>query len=171
MYIVEECGLEEFHGCKYVLLFFSAGWCPPCEQFLQVIKDFYSEVNIDQKLIEVLYISSDKTEADFKETYAKMPWMTVSYSNALHKNLISKYEITGVPIIYVMEAQSGFIITKKGRKDICDLGVGCMKTWNDEMPGMMAKVKHLNEGAAVVEAKRLKDEEEAKKKAAAEKDD
>ena len=104
LYIVEDCGLEEFHGCKYVLLFFSAGWCPPCEQFLQVIKDFYSEVNIDQKLIEVLYISSDKAESEFKETYAKMPWLTVPYSNPLHKSLISKFEITGVPIIYVMEA-------------------------------------------------------------------
>ena len=104
MYLVEECSLEEFAGCKYVLLFFSAGWCPPCEQFLQVIKDFYSEVNIDQKLIEVLYISSDKLEADFKETYAKMPWLTVPYSNPLHKNLIAKYEIVGVPMIYVLDA-------------------------------------------------------------------
>jgi len=46
-----------------------------------------------------------------------------------------------------------------------------MKTWKDEMPGMMAKMKHLNEGAAIVEAARLAAEEEAKKKAAAEKDD
>ena len=70
-----------------------------------------------------------------------------------------------------MEANTGFIITKKGRKDICDLGVGCMKNWAEEMPDMQAKVKHLTEGAAVVEAARLAAEEEAKRKAAAEKDD
>ena len=47
VYAVEDCKIEEFSGAKFVLLFFSAGWCPPCEQFLQVLKDFYSEVNID----------------------------------------------------------------------------------------------------------------------------
>lgn len=154
-----------------MLLFFSAGWCPPCEQFLQVIKDFYSEVNIDQKTIEVIYVSSDKTETDFKETYAKMPWLTVPYSNPLHKSLVQKYEVVGVPVIFVMDAQSGFIISKKGRKDICDLGIGCIKAWKDEMPGMMEKTKHLNEGAATVERARLAAEAEAKRKAAAEKDD
>jgi len=136
-----------------------------------VIKDFYSEVNIDQKLIEVVYVSSDKSEQDFKETYARMPWMTFSYSNALHKQLIKQYEIVAVPIIFVMDAETGFIISKKGRKDICDLGVGCMKNWEQELPGMMAKMKHLNEGAAVVEKARIAAEEEAKRKAAAEKDD
>lgn len=85
LYIVEECGVEEFADCKYVLLFFSAGWCPPCEQFLQVLKDFYSEVNIDRKMIEVMYISADHGDPEFRETYAKMPWITVSYSNPLHK--------------------------------------------------------------------------------------
>jgi nucleoredoxin len=125
----EECNVDEFAGCKYVLLFFSAGWCPPCEQFLQVLKDFYNEVNIDQKQIEVLYISSDRTEDDFKESYKRMPWLTVPFANPMHKNLIKKYDIVGVPIIFVLDAQTGFIITKKGRKDICDLGVGCIKAW------------------------------------------
>lgn len=90
-----------------------------------------------------MYISSDKSEADFKETYAKMPWMTVSYNNQLHKDLISKYDITGVPLVYVMEAKSGFIITKKGRKDICDLGIECMKTWQSEMPGALKMTNRL----------------------------
>ena len=81
LYIVEECNPEEFAGCKYILLFFSSGWCPPCEQFLQVLKDFYSEVNIDKKVIEVFYVSRDKSEDEFKKSYAKMPWITVPFNN------------------------------------------------------------------------------------------
>ena len=61
-YKIEECTTEHFEGLRYVLLFFSAGWCPPCEQFLQVLKDFYNEVNIDERILEVIYVSCDKSE-------------------------------------------------------------------------------------------------------------
>ena len=82
--IFENCTTEEFEGCKYVLLFFSAGWCAPCEQFLQVLKDFYGEVNIEEKKIEVLYISSDKNKTEWEESYAKMPWLSYRYEDPRH---------------------------------------------------------------------------------------
>ena len=72
----EECGIDEWSGATFTLLFFSAGWCPPCEQFLQVLKDFYSEVNIGKKDVEVIYVSSDNSDSEWRETYAKMPWLT-----------------------------------------------------------------------------------------------
>jgi len=62
LYIVEECHLDQVAECKFVLLFFSAGWCAPCEQFLQVLKDFYSEVNLTEKVVEILYVSCDNDE-------------------------------------------------------------------------------------------------------------
>ena len=117
-----------------MLLFYSAGWCPPCEQFLQVLKDFYSEVNIDKKMIEVFYVSKDKSEDEFKKNYAKMPWITVPFSNQLHSNLVDKFAITGIPMLLVLDAKTGFLISRKGRKDICDLGVGSIKSWTDEIP-------------------------------------
>lgn len=41
-----------------------------------------------------------------------------------------------------------------------------MKNWEEEMPDMQAKVQHLEEGAAIVEAARIEAEkEEARKKA------
>ena len=33
-YAVEECDKTEFANCKFVLLFFSAGYCYPCLDFL-----------------------------------------------------------------------------------------------------------------------------------------
>ena len=49
----------------------------------------------------------------------------------------------GVPMVLVLDAQTGFLISKKGRKDICDLGIGCMKNWAEEKPDMEATVSHL----------------------------
>ena len=33
LYLVQDCNTEEFAGVKFLLLFFSYGECPPCEQF------------------------------------------------------------------------------------------------------------------------------------------
>ena len=68
-------------------------------------------------------------------------------------------------MVFVCEANSGFLISKKGRKDICDLGVGCMKNWGEEMPDMLATVKHLKDGRAKVDERLRLEKEAAEKKA------
>ena len=73
-------------------------------------------------------------------------------------------------MVLVLDSNTGFLISKKGRKDICDLGVGCIKNWCDETPDMLAKVEHLTKGSRIVEEKRAKDEAEAKRKAKEEKE-
>ena len=118
-------------------------------------------------MVEIIYISSDKTEQDFKEAYAKMPWLTFPYSSDMHQKLKDKYEIIGVPMVYVLDAQNGFLITKKGRKDICELGVSCMKNWVEEYQDELKKQGHLKWGFIKVEEERkrkAKEEEERKKK-------
>ena len=133
-------------------------------QFTQVLKDFYHEVNIDGKVIEVLYISFDKNEADFKEAYAKMPWLTYRFENEMHKKIREYYDIKGVPYVYVLDPHTGFLISKKGRKDICDLGVTCMKNWADEISEQKTKQQLLREGFAIAEEYRIKKEAEEKRK-------
>lgn len=107
-----------------------------------------------------MYISADKSEQEFRETYAKMPWISQTYNHPIHQKLREKFCIEGVPMIFVADAKTGFIITKKGRKDICDLGVSCMKNWEEEEADMLAKVQHLTEGYLHVEDVRMKKEEE-----------
>ena len=71
LFHVEECGVEDFkHTHRYLGLLFSASWCPPCKSFLSILKEFYSEVNVDSKQFEVLYVSLDRTEEEYKEHYA-----------------------------------------------------------------------------------------------------
>ena len=83
---------------------------------------------------------------------------------------MEKYQIKGVPIVFVCDAKTGFVITYKGRKDICELGVSCMKHWAEEKGDMEDKVQHLNEGKAIVEEVRKKAEEEEARKKQAEKE-
>ena len=73
-------------------------------------------------------------------------------------------------MVLVLDATTGFLISKKGRKDICDLGIGCMKNWADEEGDMKVTVSHLREGKAKVDARVKAEEEEAERKRKEEKE-
>ena len=68
-----------------------------------------------------------------------MPWLTYPFSSQKHADLKAKFEIIGVPMVVVCDAESGFAITKKGRKDIFDLGTACIKNWHEDMPAAKKK--------------------------------
>ena len=59
LFITEECGIDEIKSSRFLGLLFSANWCPPCKCFLTILKDFYSEVNIDSKNCEIIYMPMD----------------------------------------------------------------------------------------------------------------
>ena len=79
LFNIDDCGIDEIKNASFLGLLFSANWCPPCKCFLSILKDFYSEVNIDKKKCEILYVPTDKNEDDFKEHYAHMPWLSLPY--------------------------------------------------------------------------------------------
>ena len=62
----EEATLATVTDAKYLGLFFSAGWCPPCKLMLKPLKDFYSDINMEKKQMEILYIPADKKEETWK---------------------------------------------------------------------------------------------------------
>ena len=72
-------------------------------------------------------------------------------------------------MVLVCDAETGFMITKKGRKDIFDIGVNCLRNWKEDMPNAMRKEAIIRHGKSIVDA-RLAAEQEAKKKLDAEKD-
>ena len=96
-----------------------------------------------------------------------MPWLTYRYDergNDMHSKLKARFDIKGVPMVFVLEPTTGFLISKKGRKDICDLSVSCLKNWSEEIQDQQAKQEKLREGFAIVEEIRKKQEEEERKK-------
>ncbi|MGH0169812.1 UNVERIFIED_CONTAM: hypothetical protein FKN15_075811 [Acipenser sinensis] len=61
---------EEALRNKVVGLYFSAGWCPPCRDFMPILCDFYTELveeNDPPAQFEIVFISSDKTAEDMVE--------------------------------------------------------------------------------------------------------
>ena len=73
-------------------IYFSAHWCPPCRQFTPQLISFYNNVNKTQKEIEIVFVSSDQEEGEFKGYFAEMPWTAVPYDFEGREDLSENFE-------------------------------------------------------------------------------
>jgi nucleoredoxin len=100
---------------KTVFFYFSASWCPPCRGFTPQLIDFY-HAHAEKKNFEVLLVSWDEAMEDFKDYYAKMPWLALPFED--HKGmelLTTGFDVKSIPTLMGVDADSGKIITTQGR--------------------------------------------------------
>jgi len=94
---------------KYILLYFSAHWCPPCRAFTPKLVNFYNEKK--QGDFEVIFISSDRNkkamQAYMKET--SMPWPAIQFDKIKKSNLRS-YAGNGIPCLVLLD-QTGKVLS------------------------------------------------------------
>jgi thiol-disulfide isomerase/thioredoxin len=89
----EEATLGAVTESKYLGLFFSAGWCPPCKLMMKPLKDFYTDINMEKKQFEVLYVPVDKKEETWRQHYNQMPWLSLPFNDKRCQSLMDKYQI------------------------------------------------------------------------------
>lgn len=144
-------------SAKIVGFYFSAHWCPPCRAFTPKLVEFYCDLKKEFKDIEIVFVSSDKGEAEMMTymTEATMPWLAVPYgsaaANALKKIKKEELESNGIPLLVIV--RDGQMITKNGREDVQSLGLKAYQKW-------------LNAGDAPEEKAAEKTEEKGVEKAA-----
>ena len=98
-------------------LYFSAHWCPPCRNFTPKLKNFYEVVNKNQKQIEIIFVTSDKSEAEFNEYFGSMPWISLPFKDESIDNLKQTFEVMGIPTFLVFNNE-GKLIDDKARTTV-----------------------------------------------------
>ena len=98
-------------------LYFSAHWCPPCRNFTPKLKNFYEVVNKNQKQIEIIFITSDKSEAEFNEYFGSMPWISLPFKDESIDILKQTFEVMGIPTFLVFNSE-GKLIDDKARTTV-----------------------------------------------------
>ena len=98
-------------------LYFSAHWCPPCRGFTPKLINFYNVVNKNNKQLEIIFVSSDKSEAEFNEYYNSMPWLSIPFKDESIQNLKETFEIMGIPTFLVFNSD-GKLIDGKARTTV-----------------------------------------------------
>lgn len=89
---------------RVVLLYFSAGWCPPCHQFTPKLVEFYN-AHGGGKDFEVIFVSSD-ADAEKMQAYAdeyKMPWLAVKHDQTKASGLQERYAGNGIPDLEMLD--------------------------------------------------------------------
>ena len=105
---------------KIIGLYFSASWCPPCRKFTPILSTFYEDLIEYYDDIEIIYISSDKTNIEFNEYWENMTFPALSYDNREKKEeLVKKYNVDKIPTLIFIN-QNDELITKDGKKNIED---------------------------------------------------
>lgn len=52
---------DAFKDAKIIGLYFSKKDCAPCQKFTPIFSELYNEMNVEEKVFEVVYLSGDKT--------------------------------------------------------------------------------------------------------------
>ena len=94
----------------YLLIYFSAHWCPPCRQFTPKLVNFYNSYG-ENRPFDLVFVSSDRSEKDMfaymRET--KMPWPAMQFKGAAASRLSKHYAGSGIPCL-VLISPSGKVL-------------------------------------------------------------
>merc|ERR1712057_35189 len=111
---------EALGGNDAIAIYFSAHWCPPCRGFTPELAKIYNGLRAAGKKLEIVFASSDKDEASFKEYFAEMPWLALPYSDRQAKDALSKkFKVQGIPTLVFVDKE-GKTITTDGRSAVME---------------------------------------------------
>ena len=137
-------------GKKYVGIYFSAHWCPPCRNFTPALAEWYA-ANAAGLNLEIVFASSDNDEDAFVEYFAEMPWKALPYAaRDMQAELSKKYKVGGIPSLIIIDAETGELCTTKGREGVSKGGAGLASfPWKHQAApaGVAANNKHARTAA------------------------
>ena len=139
--------INALHNTRLVGLYFSAHWCPPCRRFTPMLIEAYNHLKevFPTHGLEIVFISSDRSDQEFHQYYASMPWAAVPYDNnrALQQQISMRYGIRGIPGLVILDSMSGQIVASVDQShseivQACqrgDEGIEAMfQSWLDRIP-------------------------------------
>ena len=97
-----------------------AHWCPPCRGFTPTLSKWYTAFKEKNPNFEMVFASSDRDEAAFKEYHSEMSFLALPYSERDAKTALSKKcKVSGIPSLCVF-GPDGELITTDGRSKVTE---------------------------------------------------
>ena len=100
---------------RYVLLYFSASWCPPCHLFTPKLKTWYLANQSRYPDLEVVLASMDR-EWGAMEGYVRetgMPWPILAWPNVMNSP-IEKFLPEEIPYLVLVDDEGMILMAARG---------------------------------------------------------
>jgi len=145
-----EVAFDSLQG-KTLGIYFSAHWCPPCRGFTPELVKTYKKLTEAGKPFEVIFASSDRDEASFKEYFNDMPWLALKYEDREAKDKLSKvFGVNGIPSLHIIE-HDGTVINNSGRGAVGGDPEGAEFPWHPKpVNDLSAGPEGINETPSLV---------------------
>ena len=99
---------------KALGLYFSARSCPRCREFTPKLAQWYRNVRAKLPGFEIVFVSSDRDQSAFEESFAEMPWIALPYAERKRREGLSTFcGVRSIPAFAIVD-QDGSIITTTG---------------------------------------------------------
>ena len=113
------------------LVYFAALWCPPSVDFKEKLQEFYEKANLNNKCVEVIFVSLDYSNSDFKNFSKQMPWLSIPYKKQQRrKRILDYYKIINIPTLVLIDSK-GNLLSSTCVNDICKLGQNWKNFWTN----------------------------------------
>ena len=107
---------------KLLMIYLSMHDCPGCQEFTPLLVDLYTEMNENEKVFEVVFMSGDKQEDVFKSYYAEMPWPAIPFKDRRMKQVVRRFGIKGLPRLIVLNAKTQEVLNSDACDTVTELG-------------------------------------------------
>ena len=143
--------------CQFqLLLYFGAYWVEGCTKFTPKLH-LFNQLQSDRGDFEIVFLSMDKNEDEYKKYSGKMGWWCLPYAMSTLPQLIVKYQAHEMPHVVVLDTD-GTVLTKEGVQRLTQDPVGKDFPWRPkrvvdllptrylaELPRHMKPMMHLDD--------------------------
>lgn len=113
---------------EFLGLYFSASYCPPCREFTPLLQRFFEDVNSQYNIIDIVFCSKDRTEADFIDYFTNHHiWHAIPYQkDKLRTDLMAAFHVQTIPKLIIIDTQTGEVVSDTARQDIPKMSAGAV---------------------------------------------
>lgn len=127
---------KDLLGKDVLGIYFSAHWCPPCRRFTPLLAEAYDMHKKANKSLEIVFVSSDRSEDAFQEYYKIMPWLALPFAERRKKSKLSQiFDVQGIPRLVLVDPKTGLATNARANQDILADKTGAKFPWSRPYAG------------------------------------